>query len=64
MTNYVLANHEEMEEWIHVYDEEKALCNPRDRTRFHTIREFMKVKIKAFDEGTLYVTPGTSILYI
>ena len=55
MANYVLANHEDMEEWIHVYDEEKASHNPRDRNRFHTIREFMKIKIKALDEGTLYI---------
>ena len=63
MANYVLANHEDMEEWIHVYDEEKASHNPRDRNRFHTICEFMKIKIKAFDEGTLYLTSGKNILY-
>ena len=53
-----MANHEEMEEWVGVYDEDKATCNPRDRTRFPTLREFMRIKIQAFDEGTLTVTPG------
>ena len=61
VTNYVLANHEEMEEWVCVYDEEKALRDLRDRTRFPTIREFMKTKIQAFDEGTLNITPGKNI---